>query len=106
MVVEPSPSEDRDSTGFIVGAKILELASKIGSRLVAGPTSENTSNPVPESGSEMGNGSTEKPGDSSEWLDGDSSETGPWDIESVPTEFTVDLCPKRKYFVLSVLFWF
>lgn len=43
------------------------------------------------------NGSAEKPVDSlSEWLDGQASEIGTPDIQSAPTEPTVDLSPSSK----------
>ncbi|KAG0601076.1 hypothetical protein M758_11G082200 [Ceratodon purpureus] len=100
-VLESEISDDQETPGFKVASKILDLASKIGSKLVAPPASENFSSPVREPGSALAptlaNGSAEKPVDSlSEWLDGDSSETGTPDVQSALAVDSVDLSPNTR----------
>lgn len=69
-------------------------ASKLESTLAVEPASDVVCSP-PNPALRSALGSSEKPVDSlSKWLDGDSSETATPDIESAPTEVTVDLCPK------------
>lgn len=81
-----------------VSSSVLDQASKLDeapplncstSAVHMGPT---TSPELP-----LVNGSAEKPVDSlSEWLDGEASEMGTPDIQSAPTEPTVDLSPSSK----------
>ena len=101
-VPEAEISDDQATPGFKVASKILDLALKIGSKLVV-PASENFSSPLREAGSgslkspSLGNGSAEKPVDSlSGWLDGDPSEIDTPDVQSALTVDSVDLRPKSK----------
>jgi len=101
----PTPcAEDQGAPDLSVGTKILELASRVGSKLTAQPASEDFSSHVFEARSSLvsgsGNGISEKPVDSlSKVMDGDSSGMGSRGVESSAIEIVVDLSPRGRRFL-------